>query len=251
MARKLTIGERETLVVAANSVLRVMRDSYTPDMPPEHVPGDVCELQPVKPQRVGALAVIIGHTEKAQGAYSKYPGIGSEWSFNKKVAHKIYDYALEQGHQCQIIHRGRSGSSGIRAAYNVAENWFEDFDGSRKAIIELHNNFASPKAYGTEVLFSDEKDDDNVEERMFVQMLLDHMYKALRRTGKGKRGPKYRPRSKGERGSYNVMQVTEYPSVLTEGFFASNDNDCALVLKHYDDYTKSFVDAFSEWCNSI
>lgn len=237
--QRLTLSDiSKDMKIMSAQIQGMLRETY---VPPKDEP-------PMKAGRSGALALIVGHTADAQGAGSVHRLIGPEWIYNKALADDIMVQAAKASHDCKVFFRVQNGSRGIADAYARAEDWLDTFNNVPCAIIELHNNYATPAAYGTETLFNDSADEDNVDERFFAKAVQDAMCEALERKGKGDRGLKYRP--KGMRGSFSMMQVVKYPSVLTEGFFASSQSDCELVIDKRDAYVLSFVKAFTKYCDN-
>lgn len=164
------------------------------------------------PYKVGSnvLCLIVGHTKARQGARS-YHG-KTEYEVNKEFAHLIAEYSSRLGLHVIVHFRDFVGITG---AYldAVKQDPF--------AICELHFNAFDGTVSGCEVLYSDINDKKPVLERRLATMALDTISYVL---GNRKRGIKNKAK-KGERGFYNVSQVSNVPSILIEPYFGDNKKD--------------------------
>lgn len=178
------------------------------------------------------LAVIIGHTKRAQGANSKI--LGSEYVYNTDLAHRIQKYAEGEGVQVSIFTRDKGGISGaFKAALATKPH----------AIMELHYNAFNGKASGSEVLFSDNFDKAGVKELALAHLVSRAMASALGITNRGVKEIAKR----GERGFHNLAQTTHVPGILLESGFGDNPNDAGRMKARKWQLAKSIVDAFLKW----
>lgn len=182
------------------------------------------------------IGIIIGHTAKAKGAYSKTLGL-SEYDYNTGLANLIQTYAHSFGHKVKIERRD---SGGISGAFKRILAW------KPHCILELHFNAANGKASGSETLFSDNYDKTGVKELALAYLLSKNMSSAL---GIPNRGVKERG-TKGERGFANLAQTTDIASVLIESGFGDNPKDAKAMKDKKLALAHTIVDAVITWYES-
>jgi len=103
------------------------------------------------------IGLVIGHNENAQGA-TNYLG-ESEWTFNKRIAHKLHISLADEGIQSAILFRPNSGGYTHECNYTAKEL----VRLGCKMSLHLHFNSAGPTARGCEVLVLDTPEqEDNV-----------------------------------------------------------------------------------------
>lgn len=187
----------------------------------------------VKPK--GHIALVVGHTRNAGGAYSNYLKM-DEYTYNTDLALKIAKICQMVGLTCSIHFRD---GIGIAGAYRAA------LATKPMMIIELHFNAANGTATGSECLFSDQYDKAGVKELMLAQLLAAKMSGSL---GIRNRGAKRLAKGEAERGLQNVSQTTNIPSVLIETGFGDNSQIDAVAMKNKKDaLANSIVQAAVEW----
>lgn len=211
------------------------------DLALEKISEALGETKPVKRTPSGEkpkLAVVVGHTKRAGGAWAKAPISKNEYDFNTEIAELMKKYADEYGIEVVVITRDKGG---LRGAYQRVREWFgkkyevydevNNLEGENNCSIELHFNAATPAATGTETLY----DNDPKINKTFAKMINDEMVNTLRLRDRG-----IKLRVRGNRGHYN-LHLCEYPSCIVEPFFGSNKNDCARAFDKKEDYAKSLV----------
>lgn len=179
------------------------------------------------------IGIIVGHTKKAQGAYSKTLG-ESEYVYNFGLAELIRARAESLGDQVKIEKRDDGGISG---AFKRILAWKPD------CVIELHFNAANGKATGSECLFSDNYDKAGVRELALAHLLARGMADAL---GIVSRGVKERT-SRGERGFNNLSQSTNTACVLIESGFGDNPADASRMKSRKGELAGAIVAAARRW----
>jgi N-acetylmuramoyl-L-alanine amidase len=179
----------------------------------------------------GRLAIVVGHTAAAPGAYGQPPIGENEYSFNKKIATQMADLAKQASIQVGIFFRDGVGLSG---AYKQVNDFAPD------AVIELHfNAAASAAATGTETLYGSV----NPASKVFAEIVQSSMRSSL---GLKDRGLLFRKVGSGERGEQNVNSARA-PSVLVEPFFGSNGSDCTVAVSAIRSYVEGLVAAFQKF----
>jgi N-acetylmuramoyl-L-alanine amidase len=189
----------------------------------------------------GRLAIVVGHTESAQGANGVAPLEQTEFEYNSDLADLIARLGESEGLKVDTVYRPRAGYAGIREAYEIVSSFEPD------AAIELHFNAFNGRVRGTETLYSDAEDTPGLHELDFAREIQDQMVRVFNRRGKQDRGLKSRPRTTRERGWYNVNQTTLFPSILIEPFFGDNEKDAALAISKKDALAACIVKGFQAW----
>ena len=195
-------------------------------------------INPPQKKNKGRLALVIGHTKKQQGATGANPMSLSEYEYNSDLATLIKAFGEQHGCEVEIFRRDRVG---IRGAYKQVSTW------GPHATIELHFNAYNTRVTGTETLYSDSEDDQNVQEKQLAEIIQKNMCGVFHRQGRGDRGLKDRPRTKAERGWYNVNQATNYASILIEPFFGDNKRDATLAIRLKQELAESLICGFVMW----
>jgi len=160
------------------------------------------------------LALVVGHTKAAAGAFAGAPISQSEYPWNTDLAERMKAYgngALSSSLAVEVFTRDEGGVAG---AYRRARAWSAD------AAIELHFNAASPAATGTETLYL------TPASAVFAAAIQTAMVEAL---GLRDRGIKTPDEASGGRGAANLRQMGARPSILIEPFFGSNPSDRATA----------------------
>lgn len=167
------------------------------------------------------VALVIGHTQKSQGAINAASGI-SEFTFNTKLAYDIQQ-ALEPLHDVDlgIVYRG---------SYSKLPEKINDLNPD--LIISLHCNAYNKEASGTEVLYYRQSTLGSE----IAKLLQINLLEAL---GLNDRGIK--PKSSEDRGGY-LLRETNAPCVISEPFFIDNDNDLRVAFNNYDKLVLAYVD---------
>lgn len=182
----------------------------------------------------GRLAIVVGHTKIAPGAFATAPLSASEYPWNSHLAGMIKSAAEAEGHACELFFRDRVG---VEGAYEKAEEWDPD------AVMELHFNAANGQARGTETLRGIQP-----EASEWAECVHDAMLSLYDRSGKADRGiKKLRP---GDRGHQSVSQLENVPSVLIEPFFGDAAEDARLGQEKKDALGKALAAAFIRFMDS-
>lgn len=184
------------------------------------------------------IALIVGHTQKRQGAPGAYPIASSEYRYNTGLAELAAQFARSRAHEVEIFFRD---GGGIAAAYDAVAEWEAD------CAIELHFNAFNGQVAGTETLYCDDQDHKRVHEFEFATLVQQHMCRVFERSGRGDRGLKKRPLSAGERGYFSVNQLFHIPSVLVEPFFGDNREEAKLAVERKQELAEGLVLAVEEW----
>lgn len=158
------------------------------------------------------IAIIVGHDEKKQGAYSEYLK-KSEYEFNSEFANNIFSQLTHYGLEVNIFKRNK----GLKDAYDRAKILGSNI------FIELHfNSFSDESANGAEVLING----DNKDEQGFAQAIIDNWCEDTLIKDRG-----VKKVSKGKRGYRNLTQVENDISIIFEPFFGSNKDDCDKITR--------------------
>lgn len=185
------------------------------------------ELPPVEAKR---LAIIVGHTQRRQGAAALAPINQNEYPFNKEITRRMELEAANRGIMARTFFRD---DVGIRGAYQTAVAFDPD------SIIELHFNAArNPAARGTETLYGEV----NLDSKRLANFVQDSMVRIFGRSRSANRGIKVR--HPGDRGFTSVTAAPTVPSILVEPFFGSNASECQLARDKTAEYAEGLVDAF-------
>lgn len=183
----------------------------------------------------GRLAVVVGHTRLAPGAYGKQPIDEHEYAFNSRIALRMAEIAKEQATQVGVFYRD---GVGIAGAYKQVDVFKPD------AAIELHFNAAENiAATGTEALFGTRTQGSKVLAEIVQTHMLATLQLKTRALLERKLGSK-------ERGAQSVNAAAA-PTVLVEPFFGSNSSDCQAISRLTEAYAQCLVVAFSVFHASL
>lgn len=179
------------------------------------------------------LAVVVGHSFKKKGAYSKHLKM-SEYSYNSSVALAMKGLADELKLEIKIFWRD---DVGIRGVYSAVNKWIGKDLGCS---IELHFNAASGRARGSETLY----DIDPADSYDLAREVQEAMVIAFGRNPKQDRGVKRV--FKGDRGYFNLEQA-KCPAVIVEPFFGDNSEDAKLGEEKLNDYAGQLLFAVKKF----
>jgi N-acetylmuramoyl-L-alanine amidase len=188
-------------------------------------------INPASAAKAGAkrLAIVVGHTKQASGAWGTKPIEASEYPWNSDLANRIVGVCEAAGLECQVFFRDQIGISG---AYKEVENW------KATACIELHFNASDDKARGTETLYGPTCPDSAA----WAQTIQTTMVGLYGRTGKADRPLLKCPPYK--RGIESVNALESIPSCLIEPFFGDNPADARLGHDYKQSLAQTLVKAF-------
>ncbi len=176
----------------------------------------------------GKLAIIIGHSEGAQGAMALPPLGQSEYEYNTGLADLIASHSEQYNLDCRIFNR----NIGLLTAYKNVNAWVV---GQRACAIELHFNAAeAASARGSETLYTGEV----AESPRLAETVQKYMCIALQRQPGQNRGTKLLGAN--DRGHYNLT-LAKCASVIVEPFFGSNPDECQLALQYKSSYASSLA----------
>lgn len=159
------------------------------------------------------LAIVVGHTRVAPGAYGIAPISASEYVWNTDLAAKITAAGTAAGITVKTFLRDTGGISG---AYAGVRQW------AAGAAVELHFNAFNGSARGTETLYGPACP-ASLGWATAVQNAMVALYG---RTGNNNRGLKKAPPY--DRGRESVNALSTIPSCLIEPFFGDNSTDATL-----------------------
>lgn len=239
-----------TLRWHANKILSVSTEAKVKDLAKSMIVeitkalGEQISSEPIvtpkKPVKGGVLkgkhiAIVVGHTKKAGGAFSKYLG-QNEYVYNTGLASDMKGVIESLGGTCSVHFRDQGG---VKAAYAAA------LKTKPICMIELHYNAANGKATGAEVLFADHYDKAGIKELMLAQVVSASMANALRIKN---RGAKRLAKGVSERGLQNVSQSTNIASILIESGFGDNSQiDAPAMKSRKTELARSIVDGVIKW----
>jgi N-acetylmuramoyl-L-alanine amidase len=172
------------------------------------------------------LAIVVGHTRRAPGAYAEAPIDAHEYDWNGHLAELMAAH-VDADPECEAMIFTRD-EGGIVGAYRNARDWGAD------AAMELHFNAASPQATGTETLYV------SAQSRPLAQAVQDATLGVL---GLRDRGIKTPLEASGGRGQRSLTQMAPKPSILTEPFFGSNAGDARTAQGAKAELAKAQADA--------
>lgn len=172
------------------------------------------------------IAIVVGHTAKAQGAVRRADGV-TEFVWNSDLAAKIKGIG---GETVKVFVRDPALSlrAGLTATYRAADEWGAD------CAIELHfNSSTNVSAMGAECLTS-----GSVSSRALCALLQAAMVRALDARDRG-----LLVRNKpGDRGSISLL-AGRAPAALIEPFFGSNKERAKVADARKDDLAHAIYDA--------
>jgi N-acetylmuramoyl-L-alanine amidase len=157
------------------------------------------------------IAVIVGHTSKSKGAYSKYFKM-REFDFYSKVAELLNDVDV-------YFYDEKISGYVTRVKALAAELNKKDYD----LVIELHfNHFRKASANGCETLYFYASKNGKYYASLFSETLNDYTGIKLRNGGLKALA------NTNDRGFHAVYQP-KAPAILIEPFFGSNKSDCEKI----------------------
>jgi N-acetylmuramoyl-L-alanine amidase len=170
------------------------------------------------------LGIVVGHTAKSSGA-ELIDGT-SEYIYNSQIAKKIVQLGPAYGFEVKVFFRDVGGLEG---AHSEAAAW------GAKAVIELHFNYSTPVASGSEVLCIEKHE-------KFASIVANKIKGIFSDVNRG-----VKVRVFNDRGYYNVNR--KIPTVLPEPFFGNNreenrkahDPDCQIR------YAKALLEGAKEF----
>jgi N-acetylmuramoyl-L-alanine amidase len=157
------------------------------------------------------VAFVIGHHNKAKGAFSPYFKL-SEWDFYNLVASNI------QTDVSVFIHNSEIKGYTKRVKRTAEQINKHNFD----LVIEAHFNSAMPSANGVETLYFFKSQKGKEYAKLFSEVVNQHTGIKMRNNGlKALINRK-------DRGFASVY-YTMAPTILIEPFFGSNKEDCQKI----------------------
>ncbi len=172
------------------------------------------------------LAIVVGHTQRSQGASGATPISTTEYIWNKQLAKHIKSIASSHNIGCKIFYRD---GVGIVGAYKRVKIWEPD------SCIELHFNAFNGQVIGTETLYGAYHPSKD-----WAEAIQQAIIKLYDRNPKSDRGIKQR--KIGERGGKNVNQLDTIPSCLVEPYFGDVSSEAVLADDYLIDLAKAIVD---------
>ena len=172
------------------------------------------------------IALIIGHSEKNQGATNKTYGT-SEFEFNGPLAHSVAEKLLLEGFEPIIIYRDNSYSA-LPGKVNRTD---------ADIAVSFHCNAFNKNPNGTETLYY-----KNSSRGLFLASCIqDEIVKCL---GLKDRGLKACAASKigkaGDRGGH-LLKHTSMPCVIVEPFFIDSDSSLELANHKFEDLAEAYT----------
>lgn len=180
------------------------------------------EVQPPAPIDRPRLAVVVGHTARSPGAYSKALGV-NEYAWNTGLANMMKDVNADL--TVGIFTRDQGGIAG---AYKRVKEWGADL------IMELHFNAASAQATGTETIYLPPN-------QRWASIVQKHMVKAMGLRDRGAKGPW------NGRGETSLKSGAGKPVVIIEPFFGSNEDDSLKAASNKSELAMALVSAAVEF----
>lgn len=180
------------------------------------------------------INIIVGHTEKSQGAKLVTTG-ESEYDYNKDLAKRIKKFAESKNVKVNIFYRDDIGISGVYEKIKKSKN---------DCALELHFNSFNKTAKGTTLLFNDEKDTENGEKQLAekLQKMMDEIFSYDNRTKR-----KMRKIDIGNRGYKNVTRIFDIPSIILEPAFGSNPYEAMLLDQNKQEYAEGIINTVIAW----
>lgn len=174
------------------------------------------------------VAIVVGHTEKRQGANGVEPIGEPEYPWNNDLAQMVKQRCDAEGIESRIFYRNVGG---INGAYRRVTKW------GASCVVELHFNAFNGRVFGTETLYDE---DTNSGSRAWASLLQQEMVSLYQRTGSGDRGLK--ERDPGDRG-YRSVSSANIPSALIEPFFGDNPDEAVLAEQKKDGLADAITNA--------
>lgn len=180
-----------------------------------------------KPDKSGKkVAVVVGHTETSPGAWAGRPISEHEYFWNRRVAEIMLDVA--ENHSWRMFLRdGR----GISKTYDAVGEWGADI------VVELHFNAASASATGSEMIYVTERS------KTLAQAIQNSV---VEKFGMRDRGVKTPWQGRGQ----TALTALPIPSVITEPFFGTNNEDASTFHGKETELAQTYVDAIVKFLNA-
>jgi len=182
------------------------------------------------------IALIVGHTLKKPGAFSK--ALGHEYGFNKQLADKVYWELRRRQIPSLVFVKDNMEQSAVHRQVN------EYLRRPKPMAIEFHFNASlDGKAIGTETLY----DADPPEGKILAALMQQKIAAAFSREGEQDRGAKLI--EEGDRGHRNLAGI-DVPACIIEPFFGDNQADCDLVQARMSDLVAAICDGCEAFANA-
>ena len=165
------------------------------------------------------IALVIGHSEKSQGA-SNSEG-ATEFEYNERLVSMIHTVLHKSGIDIKVVYRG--SYSKLPEKINKLE---PDY------VIACHCNAYNRAVSGTEVLYYH----SSVKGMLLAESLQESMVDALRLPDRG-----VKPKHSEDRGGY-LLRYTDAPCVIIEPFFIDNIEDFLTASMNMDKLAYAIVD---------
>lgn len=180
------------------------------------------------------LGVVVGHTKKNQGAFSKTLGV-AEYAWNKDLAARIEGFAA--GMTDLTVQTFFRDGVGIKGAYQATDAFGADIT------VELHfNGSDNHRATGSAVLYYPRSTNG----RRFATLLQKEISAVLglKNWPRGSDGvlTPFEASGKEKRGQ-GSLSAGRAPATLFEPFFGSNPNDANTADKNKDRLAQAILDA--------
>lgn len=175
------------------------------------------------------IAVVVGHSEKSQGAENKRYQV-NEFDFFKSLAQGIKsDFSEFNMHdEIVIIHRENG--------YTKLPSEINSFNVG--LVVSLHANAYDTTVQGCEMLYYHKSESGKEIATIFQKK----MQKLLANADRG-----IKPKSSEDRGGY-LLKETDAPCIICEPFFIDNDADFgfAQMMLNNGEMTTSYCEAINE-----
>ena len=180
---------------------------------------------------LGGVALVVGHTRRAQGAYSPYLAV-CEYEWNLVFAQLLKAQLEAVRVRACVFTRDKGG---IRGAYNRVKSF------GPQIVLELHfNSAAGMTAYGAEVVVADPQSYPT-----FFGDLVAGMAQAIRTRNRGVKVPWE------GRGGLSLRQTSNIPHAICEPFFGSYDGDARGAEKYQDDLANNMTQSVLRYLEGI
>lgn len=183
------------------------------------------------------LAIVVGHTNSAKGAYATSRNV-HEYTWNKALAEKILE--ARGKHDIKIFFRD---GIGIAGAYQSADDW------GANATIELHFNASHhDTSSGSGVLYAP----GSAKGKLLAKSLQNELqgFTKLKSWPEGTDGvvTPFQASGKQQRGLTSLTSGRA-PAALVEPFFGSCPSDCNAAMVDLSSLAKTYVNAINNYQN--
>lgn len=179
---------------------------------------------------MSTCALVIGHSEKSQGAKNANSGL-TEFEFNNKMAQQIK--VLSDQVDIQLVYR-----STYKDLPQDINKLNPDF------ILSLHCNAFNKQASGTEVLYYHRSQTG----KRMAELTHVELLKTLGLPDRGIKGI-----TSEDRGGY-LLRYTAKPCIIAEPFFIDNDSDLQIAQQNFNPLCFAYINsinAISDYIYSI